>query len=310
MKNTYKYIIKAVAFCASFVLLFLLVQSILTPKFKNESTVRVDGIKRLVSNEQLDVLFCGSSQMFCSIDAKMLTEKYNIRSYDYGSSYQCLQTTAYYLEEALKNCKPKKVYIEVGNIHITSLDLTDRALTWNYSPMEPNINKFKSVYSVTGDIVKSAEHTCFPLLLYHSRWNEIHSEDISYYFSYFQDDTYANRGYLTKDKITSVVLEYLNPDNDIFTIQEENKNAIDNISKLCKDNGIEIYFFKVPAPFWKQSQSRAVKSFMKEKGLRFIDYSDYLSEFGLDGNNDFQDKVHLNKYGAKKFTSFFVEKMI
>ena len=176
--------------------------------------------------------------------------------------------------------------------------------------MDISFKKFESVLSVTGSSVKAAEHTFLPIVLYHSRWNEIQMHEITYYYYYFQDSTYINRGYVGKDKVVPVKMEYLNGDSDSFIIAEENINAINKIHKICAEKGIDIRFFKVPSPFWKQSYSKALKKYLKEQDWFFGDFNDELNEIGIDGRTDFWDTMHMNTNGAKKFTDYLGERLL
>lgn len=307
-----KHIFKIFSAVISFSLIFLLIQPFFSPKFVGEASTMVDGLKQL-DNPKLDVLFLGSSQMFCAVDAKTLTEKYNIASYNYGASSQPLSITEYYLNEALEYCKPKMVLVELGNLYYSNSQVDDTALTWNYAPTDMSLSKYNSVFDVTKDIPKSLEHTLCPLLLYHSRWSEISNTDVNYYLNYYNSATYKNRGFLERNEIASQRMQFLNGDKKEYVIPDENKRAIKSIVKTCSEKGIKVVFFKIPVPFWTLQQSVVMKKELKKDGVKCIDFFDYIDDIHFDEKKDFRDDHHLNVYGASKFTSFlgkYIKKIV
>lgn len=302
-----RYLAKAIIAGIAFILIFVLLQIFLKPKYLGESTTMVDGLKQ-INTDNLDVLFLGSSQMFCAVNARALTERYDINSYDYGASNQCMAMTKYYLDEALKQCKPKIVMVELGNVFYSNAEVDDTALSWNYSPTDMTIDKYHSLMDITNDSGLSAKYTFCPLLLYHSRWAEIYSGDIKYFFNYSKPETYVNRGFLERNEVVPMEMKYFTSSSkDQLTIPEENKESIMQIAQTCQDQGIQVVFFKIPVPFWTKSYSLSVKSFMDENHFEYIDYFDRFEEFGLDKNTDYRDDHHANIYGAEKITSVIGE---
>ena len=75
-------ILKAVAFLLSFSMLFIFFQEFLTPKYRDKSTISCEGFYQLPENS-IDVLFLGSSQMFCTVMAQKLYEDYLYSAAEY-----------------------------------------------------------------------------------------------------------------------------------------------------------------------------------------------------------------------------------
>ena len=304
MQNKYlKWSIKLIAGLLSFLLIFACFQVLLEPKYKDESSTMVDGYKKLPKNS-VDVVFFGSSQMFCGIDAQTLTEEYGISSYNFGSSSQPITTTAYYLKEALKNQTPKVVMIEATMIFELRNDIKDGALAWNYYPMTPSFDKYQSLCLVTNNNKwKSLQYTLFPLTLFHSRWNSLQASDIMYHFNY----TYESRGFNSRDEITPVEIAFHQTDTNSYTIPDDNIAAIQTMVDLCKEKGIQLCFFKTPFANWTKPMSEEYKNFMNEADIDVIDLNEYLAEMSIDETLDFADTHHMNKTGAAKVTAFMAD---
>ena len=304
-KASGRIIIKGVIALVVFAVLFGVFQALLTPKFVGESTTMVDGLKQIDTTD-LKVLFLGSSQMFCAVDARTLTEKYNISSYDYGASNQCLSITLYYLNEALKHCHPELVMVEVGNAYYANSEVDETALTWNYAPADMSIAKYRSLLSVTGERSTAALHTFCPLFLYHSRWSELNRDDIRYYLDYYKKETYLNRGFLERTEIVPQEMQYYKSEDESAgnAIPDENKAAMQEIVRVCSEEGIRVVFFKVPVPFWTKSLSKPVEDFMQENGFEYVDFHTCLDEIDLDEKTDYRDDHHANATGAEKITEY------
>ena len=310
MKNRYfRICIKVLLYIVCFIVIFALLQEILIPRFYDDSTGIVDGFYELEKDE-LDVLCLGSSQMFCSIDAQLLTKEYGINTYDFGASDQPVFATKYYFEEAMKTQSPKLILIEVTKFFNYNLPLDDSAIAWTYTPTKISSEKFQSLlYALEGDTKNAIEYCYFPGLAYHNRWKSLGSENFIMLYTIQGNSTInTHRGFVAHEEITPVVIcnNKENATTDPLTIPEENIESISYILDACAENDIKVLFFKSPNANWGLDRSLPLKTFMEDNGLDFIDLNDYISDIGLDKNQDFYDSAHLNKYGAKKTTEYLV----
>ena len=73
---------------------------------------------------------------------------------------------------------------------------------------------------------------------------------------------------------------------------------------MCKENDIQVIFFKAPVSDWTRADSSAVKQFMDEYDLEYLELNDYLDVIGIDEQTDFANERHLNGSGAEKTTDF------
>ena len=72
-------------------------QNILKAKFINDSTTIVNGFYAEEKND-IDVLFLGSSNCFCTINPLVLYKEYGIAAYNFASSSQPMDISLHYLK--------------------------------------------------------------------------------------------------------------------------------------------------------------------------------------------------------------------
>lgn len=315
-KKALRLFIKVFAAIVSFVLIFFVLQLFFIPKFIDHeavSTAVINDYKHFESNS-VDILFFGSSQMFCGINSVLLYEKYNISAYDYGASRQALSITPYYLAESLKTQSPKIVAVEMASVFQKNEELTPRELAWNYAPTPLTKEKVQSLEQTLGSKWKAYQYAFLPLLVYHDRWRVLGQQsdfDCRYDFEYvFHPDKYLGlhpRGYISDDSIREQSYDFKNSDTELKEIPDESKRAVDSIAEICREKNIKLLFFKVPVSLWTRGESASVKQFMGARGLDFIDLNDYAQEIAIDEETDFSDIRHLNKYGAEKVTKYLAE---
>ncbi|WP_396175617.1 hypothetical protein [Flavobacterium sp.] len=95
---------------------------------------------------------------------------------------------------------------------------------------------------------------------------------------------------------------YMNSDSSARfpnTIKQNNK-AVDEISKLCQGNKINLLFFC--APYCSNVENKHFTKLLENKLPNFKDYSGSFTNDSL-----FRDCSHLNEKGALKFTALFAQ---
>lgn len=288
-----------------FILLFLTIryplQKLLSPY--HESTAIVEGFYAL-EKDSLDAVFLGSSHMYYTVNAQMLTEEYGIPSYDFGASGQMLDMTCSFFREMLKTQSPRVVMVEMLKSVSPKSEANENAPAWTFVPMPMSWNKVRTVYDYfDGDLKKTMQYTFAPLMQWHNRWENLTREDWAHLFKL--DRTHPSRGY----QYTDVVRPH---DSILYdqeaagecALPEENKELLRQMAALAERENIRLIFFKSPSPIWTREQSEAVTAFMAEEGLEYLDLHEYLNELGIDYRTDFSDDSHLNTSSAEKVTRF------
>jgi len=299
IKHSLKSFIKYGILTGIIIFIFLLLQKMVVPRFS--STYIVDGFYQEKEND-IDVLFMGSSNMFCTIDPVALYEDYGIAAYNFGSSSQSLNISYLYLKEALKYQQPKIVVLEMLSSNSdTYQKLPEEALRWGFSNLKFSPDKYITLYDELGKIDFEYLSYIFPLLRYKDRWSELSKEDFDYLRS---DKTNYDKGFYGSSIITEeeVNFDYYNEKSD-FELASSNIMALEKIIDLCSKNNIQLMFFKSPtAKNWNCSMSEAILNYSQKYNITFIDYNEYIDDLKLDLKKDFRDLGHLNITGAQKVT--------
>ena len=85
---------------------------------------------------------------------------------------------------------------------------------------------------------------------------------------------------------------------------------LNKITKLCKDNGIELVLIKAPSlyPYWYNEYDEQIRNYAEENDIAFYNLKNNVEEIGIDYSADTYDGgLHLNLNGATKLSKFFAK---
>ncbi len=256
-----------------------------------------------------NILFIGDCEVYENISPAVLWEKYGLTSYTRGSAQQLIWQSYYLLEDALKYEKPDVVVFNVLSMKY------DQPQSEAYNRM--SIDGMKLSKSKLENIKASMmeEETLisylFPLLRYHSRWNELKKEDFQYAFSKKRQVTVA--GYLMhveENGVTTI------PDPKRLTDYQFGSKSyeyLDKITKLCKENQIELVLIKAPSllPYWYEEWEEQMVAYAKQNDLKYYNFLECQEEIGIDWETDTYDRgLHLNVKGAEKLADYFGQLLV
>lgn len=159
--------------------------------------------------------------------------------------------------------------------------------------------------AITDPVYKNSESDIlsyiFPIVRYHSRWEELTDEDFR---KALKNEKFAYKG---MDLITDIQpyneeYKYMSRDHSKEVIGEKCLKYLNKIINLCKEQNIELLLIEIPsAESWSKDLSDKTEEFAKEHNLEFIDMNLNASEFGFDWKTDTSDRGdHLNVYGAER----------
>ena len=255
-----------------------------------------------------DVIFIGDCEVYENFSTIKLWEEYGITSYIRGSSQQLIWQSYYLLEETLKYEKPKVVVFNVLSLKYDKPQkeaynrMTLDGMKWSKS----KVDDIKA--SMTED--ESFIDYVFPILRYHSRWNELTGDDLKYIF---EKDQVTHNGYYMRVDVRPQG-EFPEPmPLDDYTFGDNAMKYLDMMTKLCKDNDIELVLIKAPTeyPYWYEEWDEQVSNYASENGLTYINMIPLQEEIGLDMSADTYDAgLHLNLSGAEKFADYIGEYLV
>ncbi|MDF2908602.1 MAG: putative rane protein [Herbinix sp.] len=249
-----------------------------------------------------DVIFIGDCEVFSNVSPITLWEQYGIPSYIRGSAQQLIWQSYYLLEEALTYEKPKVVVFNALSMKYNEPQ-KEAYNRLTLDGMKLSMSKFRAIKaSIMED--EALITYLFPLLRYHSRWNELMGEDLKYMF---QKETLSHNGFLMRIDTKPVTVVPKGKKLPDYSFGQNSYDYLERMTKLCKENGIELVLIKSPSvyPYWYEEWDEQIAGFAKKNDLTYINFLDYTEDMGIDYSTDTYDGgLHMNLSGAEKFTKY------
>lgn len=264
-----------------------------------------DGVSQLKSlykqkNGTIDVLFLGSSHVYCDISTGLLWDDYGMAAFDLGGAEAPSWTSYYHLKEALKTQRPDVIFYEISIAAIRPTEYPPEF--WvednNYG-MRWNHNRVESLKHNT--LEQTFPKIFFPLSAMHGRYSELTKDDFI--------DVHNSINYKGFDP-REATTPFETPDISNVTAKracsEKAERYLREIIDLCDDENIPLVFFV--SPYVVQEEEQEMYNYMfaigEEYGVPYIDFNKCYDEMGLDFSCDMAEELHLNYSGNKKFTEY------
>lgn len=298
-------IFRIACFLLILTLLFAEISDVLVRKSLTEPwnmSVKVGGFYNEPKNS-IDVMYFGSSHMYCSIDPQIVEDQTGLHSYILATQEQPIWVSYYYMKEALKTQKPKIMVLEV-NMMIEPQNVPKEGTL--YSAMDPIPLSKNKIDMVFASVPKGERRNyIFNIMKYHGRWEELNLEDYKRDFKKKRD---PYRGYVHLEPITPIESR-----EDVANIMEigqplpKTMKYLQKIYELTNKENIKLILMKAPSNATKDEQIlyNAAWNFAKERNIAYVDYNQKYEELGLNLNEDFYDRRHLNYRGVQKLTPSF-----
>jgi hypothetical protein len=253
-------------------------------------------------------MFFGPSHAYAAFSPLVIWEETGIKSYVFSTQQQPLWATYTYIKEALKTQSPALIVLEcrmaLGDKEYYMEEGDDKAVTYPYMDDLPlSWNKVELAVQSAPE-PEERFGLLFNFMMYHSRWNDLHRED----FTFRRDEA--------RDPYKGFVMlepqEPLQPRPASETVTqavpllEKNQYWLEEIIKLCQEEGIELWLIKSPSNL--ELEEKALLNTVEETARRynvpFHDFNVDYADIGLD-ESMFFDAHHLDALGAGKFSRYF-----
>ena len=145
----------------------------------------------------------------------------------------------------------------------------------------------------------------FPLLRYHSRWNELKGEDLRYLT---HRDIVSDSGYLMNVQVRPAENVPAGRPLGDYSFAPVCWDYLDKMASLCEEKGVRLVLIKAPSlyPFWYDQWEEQIEDYAARRGLSYINFLELTDEIGVDFTTDTYDSgLHLNLYGAEKLSRWF-----
>ena len=251
-----------------------------------------------------NVVFIGDCELYENISPVYLWENFGINSYIRGSAQQLIWQSYYLAEETVEREHPDVIVFNVLSMKYNTPQneaynrMTLDGMKWSSS----KVDSIKA--SMTEE--ESMIEYMFPLLRYHSRWSDLNADDFNYLFH--RDKVTFNGYYMRVDeKPADDNIPKGRPIID-YQFGDTAYQYLDKLTKLCKDNDIELILVKAPSllPYWYPQWDKQIEDYAAANDLTYINFLDYQDSIGLDWDKDTYDGgLHLNLSGAEKLSEYF-----
>ncbi len=307
MKNL-KTVLSVIAVLLVFVLLLGLLTQLLSPKYMTDL---VEG--SMISQYYReagghDVIFIGDCEVYANYSPLEMYRSHGITAYIRGTSQQLMWQSYYVLKETLNYETPKAVVLNVNAMrHGEPVKEAYNRLT--IDKMRWSAEKVGIIQASMTEEETFASYI-FPILRYHSRFDELTGEDIEYLFK-VKDNTW--NGYLVNHNINPVgKLPAKRPLAD-YQFADVCYEYLDKITALCEEKGVELILVKAPSlyPYWYEEYDAQMTDYAREHGLSYYNFTECIDEIGLDFQVDTYDAgLHLNHTGAVKLSDYFARILV
>ena len=246
----------------------------------------------------LDLLFFGSSIVYCDVAPAWIWEESGLRSWVMAGPEQTLALTYYYMEEALRTQSPRMAVLEGSSLLFRKYQDYSRA---NISTMPLGLPRFTAVF-------RAAERSewkglLFPLYNYHARWTEAEWAEAEEHL-HPAPDMMAGYTPLARSIPQEPRINHDRvPDEETYL---SNLSWLKKIRDLCKKKNLRLLVYLAPsAARTPHKVTERIGADMQEMGIEFLDLSDIALELGVNDELDWYDPLHFNISGAEKFSRWW-----
>ncbi len=284
---------------------------LLRPKYMGDVTEGALTAEYYEAYGDHDVLFVGDCEVYENFSTVQLWREFGINSFIRGGAQQLVWQSYYLLEDALRYETPDVVVFNVLSLMYNEPQ-NEAYNRMALDGMRWSKTKWDAINASMCEGENMLEYI-FPILRYHSRWNELTSDDFKYWF---KKDLVSFNGYYLRTEIMPAG-EFPPPRTLADTnFGDKAMKYLDKMTELCKEKGIKLVLIKSPSlyPHWYDEWDANMEKYAEEHGIEYINMLKIAeSEIGIDYSLDTYDAgLHMNVTGAEKCSSylgrFLVEK--
>lgn len=303
MKRKVKTILSTGIVLVIFGTVFVLISMLLQPKYMTdlEEGSFISQYYREAGGH--DVIFLGDCEVYANYSPMELYRNYGITAYIRGTPQQLVWMSYYIAEETFRYETPRALVFNVNAMRYSE------PVSEAYNRL--TIDQMRWSGSKAGMILASMTEEeqflsyVFPILRYHSRFDQLTEEDFSWFFR-VRDNTF--NGFQLHTEVVpaeSLPVERVLADYQFGDICYE---YLDKLRLLCEENGTELILVKAPSlyPYWYEEYDEQIREYAAEYGLSYYNFTKQTDEIGLDFSEDTYDGgYHLNLSGAVKLSRYF-----
>ena len=250
-----------------------------------------------------DVIFVGDCEVYANFTPMEMYREQGITAYVRGSSQQLIWQSYYILKETLEYETPKVIVLNVNAMRYSE-PVSEAFHRLTIDKMRWSDEKVGIIRASMMEEENFLSYV-FPILRYHSRFDELTREDFQYFLR-TKDNTW--NGHLVNQNVLPVGTLPTKRVLADYQFGDICWDYLERMRQLCEDNGVELILIKAPSvyPYWYEEYDAQIQEYADQHGLAFYNFLDYVEEIGIDYQLDTYDEgLHLNLAGATKLSKFF-----
>lgn len=248
--------------------------------------------------DSIDVMFFGSSLVYCDIVPGVIWEESGIASYLMAGPEQTIPLTYSYIKEACRTQSPKVIAIELTGMFYPRYNNYTKV---NVSYMPWSVNRLEATFRASEPELRAG--LLFPLLDYHSRWREVTPGEL---MKHLRPDVDIWAGYTFLDRSMPDISDRFQDYSAGSGDYARNLEYLHRIHDFCQEQGIQLLLYLTPAKskLLPETLSQLEADVSGLAGVTFVDFNGCIDTLGIDDAVDWYDPIHFNCRGAVKFSRY------
>lgn len=246
----------------------------------------------------VDVLYFGSSLVYCNVVPSVVWEESGITSYVMAGPEQTVPISYYYIREACRTQNPKVVVLEVTGLFYPQYGSFTKA---NISYIPWSYNRIAATLEAAEKELRAG--LLFPILDYHSLWTSVGTGQIGQHLDP-GTDVFAGYTYLEKvEPQEGIKVRGYRADTENYA---RNLEYLRKIYDYCEKHDIRLVLMVTPTKgrVAAEAYDQMRKDVAKLENAVFVDFNDTMDALGIDDSTDWYDFIHFNCRGAEKFSCY------
>ena len=246
----------------------------------------------------VDVLFFGSSLVYCNVAPGIIWEECGITSYAMAGPEQTIPITYSYVKEACRTQTPKVVAIEITGMFYKQYQNYSKV---NISYMPWSCNRMEAIFNAAEPELRAG--LLFPLFDYHSRWQEVTPSNILTRISPSIDPMAGYTFLTTATAQGEAAYRDYSAETETYA---RNLDYLKQIHSYCSEQGIQLMLFLTPTKgrIPESERNKLKDDISTLEGVVFADFNDNWDEISINDSTDWYDFLHFNCRGAETFSRY------
>ena len=265
-----------------------------------------DGIEQIHAyykqpEDSVDVLFVGSSHIFCHVNTGILWDDYGISAFDLAAAEQPFWNSYYYIKEGLKTQTPELIVLDISTSGIRPTDYQPEnwLITNNYG-----IKYGKDRYDAIkiSALKDSFNRLIIPFNSTHGKYSALSEEDFMEY-----SGSVNFKGFDPRETTVPFEVHDVSSITGRHELTEKEEKYLRLIISYVQEKDIPLLFISTPyiiETAEEQEKYNYIYDIADEYGVPHVDFNLLYDEMGIDFETDFAEVLHLNRSGNKKFTKY------